>query len=73
MSYWVEIHCDVDPRDRAGRGCRSDVNENPAAKASKLQVANTFAVSDALNRGWKRYRGLWACPNCQRHGLKART
>jgi len=79
MSYWVEIHCDVDRTKRAGAdpdniliaGCRSDNNDNPAAMAERPITAAKIAGSLARDTGWKRSYGLWTCPGCIKRGLKA--
>lgn len=74
MSYWVEIHCDMDfdvrmnaGSDKLGRPqCRSDVGNNPGCKAKDAVKASRFARQQAKNFGWKvDAEGRWLCPFCQ--------
>lgn len=65
MSYWVELHCDLDVK-----GCRNARLNYPMQHVSSFTRASTEAglrslESGAKRLGWHKLRdGRWACPEC---------
>jgi hypothetical protein len=80
VTYWIEVHCDVrsdTPGDGPNLGrpwCRTNVNDNPAARGPSPQEAAQSAIRRATKQGWVRrhmnedgFRWLgWVCPHCQK-------
>lgn len=67
MSYWVELHCDI---DRPGI-CRGEQNNYPMGHVSSTRSRTMAGLKtielDARKLGWRRLKdGRWACPECDR-------
>jgi len=68
MSYWVELHCDVNTEGI----CRGEMNRYPMASVSsarKWTMTGLKALeAQAQCSGWQRRRdGSWICPECAAH------
>lgn len=68
MSYWVELHCDLNVE----RVCRGEQNHYPMGHVSSLRSRTMRGLLDieesAKRLGWHRLRdGRWACPECHTH------
>lgn len=73
MPYWIELHCAAEKEDgTAARsnatGCWSMVNDNPSVMTDDPRGILPTLHQDAQRVGWRRFRGGWACPACQKAG-----
>ena len=69
MSYWVELHCDVQAigRDDASieHGCWTLRGDNIGKKTINAEDGGMLVRQEATNQGWKKTgRNTWACPFC---------
>lgn len=72
MSFYVELHCDVQSTqvDECGRTrCESARNESPGILVRNRKVglaeAHRYLIATAERRGWEKLpRKGWACPPC---------
>lgn len=71
MSYWVELHCDLNIE----AVCRGEQNNYPMGHVSSLRSRTMRGLLDleasARRIGWTRLRdGRWACPECHKAAPK---
>lgn len=69
MSFWIELHCDAEIRDRKP-GCHSDKGNVYGVLVSSGNDALAFGArtlkEDAEDHGWEYRRGKgWFCPVCK--------
>lgn len=76
MTYAVTILCAsrADPRARDGKSpCLSTINQSPTAEHASLDHAACAARVAAGDRGWRRGKGGFVCPNCLARNLEVNT
>lgn len=65
MSYWVEVHCDVNEP-----GCIQHLGDYPMRHVTSRGGQATLRglrelEAEAVEKGWVRlHAGQWACPSC---------
>lgn len=74
MAIFISLRCEMRGDGRSpygGTRCWSDDNDDPFVLSGETKKSASECLGllfdDAREAGWKKIKGDWVCPNCQKH------